>query len=120
MSEPNFTDGRLIIEGHGGRKFELLESVWKHITKDRNRTYYEDNFNKIVETLKSPDRVLQSEKDIDVNYYEKQFDDLYLFGNTVLGRMYNYVLVNLYENQIKTVYFSRTLKNKKVLWMRKP
>jgi hypothetical protein len=119
MSEPQFEKGCIIIKNHEGEEYVLMESVWNHIVEENSRKYYISHFDKIIETINTPDRILQSEKDIDVVYYEKKFTDFYVLDNAVIGRVYNYVLINIYDKKVLTVYYNPRQQNKKVLWPKK-
>jgi len=119
MSEPQFNNGCITIKNHEGVEYALHESVWEHVVEDNSRKYYVQHFDKIIKTISDPDRILQSKKDIDVKYYEKKFTDFHILDNAVIGLVYNYVLVNVYEKQIKTIYISPRQKNEKVLWQKK-
>jgi hypothetical protein len=113
--KPHFKNGRYIIKGFHKKDFELTEYTWSHILKDRSRLYFEDHFDKIEAALKKPDRILQSNKEENVVYYERFFDNFFI-GNTVLGRVYVYILVNTKTERIRTVYFNPRRKGKKQIW----
>ena len=120
MDEPSFQGGKLAVENHKGVEFELDEKTWnEHILGDHSRNYYKDNFGKVIETIKNPDRILQSKKDIDVQVYEKRFTDFFLSDNAVLGLVYNYVVVRVYDNRVLTFYPSKNPKNGDVIWTKK-
>lgn len=115
-------NGLYIIEGFEGRKFELLQRTWEnHILRDKSRWYFKEQFDKIIETLKRPDCILQSPHDEKyekyVVCYVKKFNDLYIW-NTVTAIAYVYVVVNLNNNNIRTVYDSPNLKKWKQIWQR--
>jgi hypothetical protein len=103
MEEPKFKNGELFIEDYSGRQVILAEKAWKHIIIDRNRTYFEQNFKKIKETLQKPDHVRESTQEKNVVIYERFFDDFYI-TNSVLGRAYIDVVVNWSTNRIRSVY----------------
>jgi hypothetical protein len=99
--------------------FELRKSTWeKHILRERTRWYLKGQFNKVVETLANPDYILQSPKEQNVASYVKRYDDLHIL-NTIMARAYLYVLVNLNNNNIRTVYSNPGLKEWVGLWRKK-
>ena len=99
--------------------FELHKRTWEdHILVDRTRWYLKGQFNKVVETLLNPDYILKSPSENNVAAYAKKFEDLHIF-NTVMARAYLYVLVNLNNNNIRTVYTNPELKGWKQLWPKK-
>lgn len=116
MGRPKFKHGSFIIKDYSGRKLQLYERAWTHITKERNRDYFERLFDKIVETIRNPSQVRKSTQENNVVIYEKAFDDFYI-TNTVLGRAYINVVVNWNTNRIRTVYPSRRKRQKgKLIW----
>ena len=99
MGRPEFKHGSFIIKDYSGRKLQLSERTWTHITDERSRDYFERLFDKIVETIKDPSQVRKSTKENNVVIYEKDFDDFYI-TNTVLGRAYVNVVANWNTNRI--------------------
>jgi hypothetical protein len=105
-----------VIEGFEGRKFELSQKTWEmHILKDRARSHYKGQFNKIVETLEKPEYILQSPKEEYVAFYVKKFNDLYIL-NTVTAITYLYICVNVNNNNIRTIYDNPELKGWERIW----
>ncbi len=90
----------------------------EHILRERTRWYLKGQFNKVVETLANPDYILQSPKEQNVASYVKRYDDLHIL-NTIMARAYLYVLVNLNNNNIRTVYSNPGLKEWVSLWRKK-
>ena len=119
MDKPDFKKGACIIKDYQGLSLELSERQWAHITKERGRRYFERSFEKIVDTLRTPDQVRQSTQEKNVLIYEKEFDDLYI-TNTVLGRAYVNVIVNIKTLIIRTAFPSKNKRKKgKVVWQKK-
>ncbi len=107
------------IKGFKGRNFELQKITWEnHILKDKTRWHLKKQFDKVIETLKQPDYILQSPKEHYVVSYVKKYSDLYIL-NTVTAIAYLYVLVNLNNNNIRTVYDNPNLKRWKRIWPKK-
>lgn len=107
------------IKGFHGRNFELQKITWEdHILKDKTRWHLKGQFDKVVETLKRPDYILRSPKEHYVASYVKKFNDLYIW-DTVIATAYLYVLVNLNNNNIRTVYDNPALKKWKRIWPKK-
>ena len=102
------------MASYSGRKLQLYERTWTHITKERNRDYFERLFDKIVETIRNPSQVRKSTQENNVVIYEKAFDDFYI-TNTVLGRAYINVVLNWNTNRIRTVYPSRRKRQNGIL-----
>lgn len=117
MGEPIFdASGVCTITGFEGRAFEIHETTWHgHILKDRTRWYLKGQFEKVIDTLKSPDYILQSPSEKTAVAYAKKFNDLYIW-NTVAAIAYLYVLVNIRTGYIRTVYIDPKLKNWKRIW----
>jgi len=117
MENPIFNKGICILTDHEGRQLELSEKTWKiHIIIENKREYFRYQFDKIVLTLLSPDRIIEDSKEKDVFHYEKFFDDFYIL-NTVLQQAYVYVIANLKTLRIRTVYANRKQRTKgKVVW----
>lgn len=111
-------EGLCIIKGFQGRNFELGKKTWEHILKDKGRWHLKEQFDKVVETLKRQDYILQSPSENYVVSYTKHFNDLYIL-DTVLARAYLYVLVDLNTNIIRTVYDNFKLKRWKRIWPKK-
>ena len=118
MNQPIFTDGYFKFEGHNGQIFELKQETWEnHILRDRSRWYFGNHFEKILETLKEPDYILQSPSEQITVSYVKKYEDFYIL-NTVMARAYLYILVNTENNIIKTIYDNPKLKNWKCIYER--
>jgi hypothetical protein len=97
----------------------LRKRTWEgHILKDKSRWFLKGQFNKIVETLRNPDYILQSPSENNAVAYAKKFDDLHII-DTVMARAYLYVLVNLNNYNIRTVYSNPQLKGWKQIWPKK-
>ena len=108
--KPIFENGVYVINGKDGRQLELTEKTWTgHILKNRNRRYLEAHFDKVLDVLASPDYVLQSPSEKNVVSFAKFYDDFNIIG-TVTVRAYLYVLVNLNNNKIRTIYTNERLK----------
>ena len=106
-------------KGFRGRNFVMTQKTWEdHILGNNSRRYLKSQFDKVIETLESPDYILQSPAESRVVSYVKLFDDLYL-TDTVLRRAYLYILVNLNTNIIRTVYDNPKLKKWKKTWPKK-
>ena len=118
MGKPEFKRGIHIIKDYSGRKLELSERVWKHITEERGRDYFERFFGKIVETLRKPSAVKKSSKMTNVVIYERFFDDFYI-THSVLGHAFVNVVVNWKTNRVLTAYTSIKRKKGRILWPRK-
>lgn len=123
--QPIFKDGSLIIYGrdttNAGKKrqLELTERTWKeHILVDKGRAYLQNHFDKIIDTLKNPDYILRSPSDKNVGSFAKHYDDFCIF-DSVTAELYLYVLVNLNNNRIRTIYTNPKLKEWKKIWPRK-
>lgn len=102
MAKPEFKRGSITITDYSGRKLRLFKRAWTHIIQERNRVYFERQFDKIIKTVKQPSQVRASAKEKNVVIYEKFFDDFYI-TNTVLGRAYVDVVANWKTNVIRTV-----------------
>jgi len=119
VGSPQFINGVLKVKTFEGRIFELRETTWfDHILKDRSREYLRDHFDKILETLKEPDYILQSPAEGQVVSYVKYFTDFRIW-NTVTAMAYLYVLVNLSTDRIRTIYTNVRLKGWHRLWPKK-
>jgi hypothetical protein len=120
MNEPIFDkSGICTIVGLFGRSFTMHTTTWNgHILKDRTRRHLRGQFRKVVDTLKNPDYILRSPSEKNVVSYVKKFNDLYLL-NTVTAIAYLYVVVNISNNNIRTVYDNPALKNWKRIWLKK-
>jgi hypothetical protein len=117
--QPNFKNGVCKIKGFKGRNFKLHQSTWKkHILKDRTRWYLKKHFDKIVETLKKPDSILQSPREGNVASFAKRFEGFYIWNKATVTT-YLYVLVNMEDNNIRTVYTNPKLKRWKRRWPKK-
>ncbi|MBN1796713.1 MAG: hypothetical protein JW804_08570 [Sedimentisphaerales bacterium] len=116
-NKPIFHDGVCNLADLEGRNIELKEETWEnHIIKENKREYFRYQFDKIILTLQSPDRIVNDSKEKDVVHYEKHFDDFYIL-NTVLQQAYVYVIVNWKTLRIRTVYADRKQRTKgKVIW----
>ena len=116
-NKPIFSKGGLCkIKGFRGRTFELRENTWKkHILKDRSRWHLKSQFDKVLETLRRPDCILQSPGERNVASYVRKFENFIIWG-TVSVTAYLYVLVNLKNNKIRTVYDNPKLKRWKRIW----
>ena len=118
MSKPIFQKGKIVVEAHGGLKIEIPERQWKHIIQERNRRYFQNQFDKIAQTLSDPDRKIKSKKQKNVFIYERFFDDFYI-QNTVLGHAYIYVVVNTKTERLNTAYADRSQQTKgMVVWQK--
>ena len=110
--------GVWVFKGFQGRHFQLHKKTWEsHILRDKNRYYLRNQFDKIADTLKDPDCILQSPQEHYVGIYVKKYNDLFIM-NTALARAYLYVLVNLNTNIIRTVYSNPRLKGWKRKWQK--
>lgn len=118
MGKPKFKDGKSIIVDYAKRKLELPEYAWNHIIKERKRDYFEQFFDKIVQTLQKPSTVKKSRKMENVVIYERYFDDFYV-TDSVLGRAFVNVIVNWKTKRILTAYPSLKRKKGRILWPRK-
>lgn len=123
--QPIFKDGSFVIHGRDTtsaakkRQFELTERTWnEHILADNSRTYLQNNFDKIIDTLKNPDYILRSPSEKNVGSFAKHYDDFCIFDK-VTAKLYLYVLVNLNNNRIRTIYTNPKLKGWKKIWPRK-
>ncbi len=115
---PIFQGGAFVIKGHDGKQFELTEQTWRHIVQDNSSKYLEAHFDKIAETLEHPDFILKSPKEESVKAFVKFFDDFYIL-NTVTARVFLYVLVNVNNCRIRTVYTNSALKGWEQEWKKK-
>jgi hypothetical protein len=99
-----------------GCAFELSRDTWEnHILIDRSRWYLGNQFDKVIGTLQNPDYILQSPTEHNVAADVKKYDDLHIL-DTVMARAYLYVLVNLNNLKIRTVYSNPDLKTWKKIW----
>jgi len=116
MDKPDFKNGYVTITDYAGRELQMTERAWVHVTRERNRQYFERLFDKITQTLKDPSQVRQSTQEKNVVIYESLFNDFYI-TDTVLGRAYVNVVVNWNTNLIRTAYPSRRKRQKgKLIW----
>ena len=115
MTEPTFKNGRYVISGHDSTEFELEDYTWLHIIKEKNRAYIEVHFDKIIKTLQKPQFILQSPSEEDVRVYVRHFKDFHI-GNSIIGWVYVYILVNINTNRVRTIYTNPKLKNWKKIW----
>jgi hypothetical protein len=118
MNQPIFNNGSLSLKDYKEQIFKLYQETWEnHILKDRIRWHLMGHFDKITETIKEPDYVLQSPSEQMVVAYVKRYEDFYIL-DTVRAKAYLYVLVDLYTNIIKTIYDNPKLKQWKILYER--
>jgi len=119
-NQPIFSkNGLCKVKGFKGRIFELQKSTWEdHIIKDRPRWHLREQFDKVIETLKQPDYILRSPKEHHVVSYVKKYSNLYIW-DTVTAIAYLYVLVNLKNNNIRTIYDNPKLKRWECIWPKK-
>ena len=119
-NKPIFTkDGFCKIKGFHGRTIELRKNTWeKHILKDRSRWHLKAQFDKVLETLRRPDYIFQSPAEKKVASYVRKFEN-FIILDTVSVTAYLYVLVDLKNNRIRTVYNNPRLKRWKRIWPKK-
>ena len=117
MVEPNFINKECSIEDNQEHVLVLSEKTWfQHIVKDRGREYLRNQFEKVSQTIQSPERIIKSVQEKNVVIYERCFDDLYI-TDTVLGRACVFVVANWNTNRIRTVYTNPNRKTiGEVLW----
>ena len=117
MAEPVFTNSEYSITDNQGHVLVLSEKTWlQHIVKDRGRGYLKHQFEKVAETIESPERIIESLKEKNVVIYERCFGDLYI-TDTVLGRACVFVVANWKTGRIRTVYTNPNKKKQgQVLW----
>jgi formyltetrahydrofolate hydrolase len=117
MAEPVFTNSECSITDNQGHVLVLSEKTWlQHIVKDRGREYLKHQFEKVAETIESPERIINSRKEKNVVIYERCFDDLFI-TDTVLVRSCVFVVANWKTGRIRTVYTNPNKKKQgEVLW----
>ncbi len=114
---PIFKNEVCIITDIEGRKLELRRNTWEvHILGEHKRDYFRYQFDKIILTVKQPDRIIKDSKEENVVHYEKHFNDFGIL-NTVLRQAYIYVIANWQTMRIRTIYANNKQRTKgKVLW----
>ncbi len=117
MVEPVFTNSGCSITDSQGHVLVLSEKTWfLHVIKDRARDYVKNQFDKVTQTIQSPERIIRSQKEKNVVIYERCFDDLYI-TDTVLGKACLFVVANWKTGRIRTVYTNPNRKKQgEVLW----
>ena len=117
MVEPVFINSECSITDNQGHVLVLSEKTWlQHIVKDKGRGYLKRQFEKVTETVESPERIIKSRAEKNVVIYERLFDDFFI-TNTVLGRAYLFVVANWKTGRIRTGYTNpNKQKQGKVLW----
>ena len=117
MAKPIFTDSECRITDNQGHVFTLSEKTWsQHIVKDRGRGYLEHQFEKVVQTVASPERIIQSKQEKNVVIYEREFDDLFI-TDTVFVRAFVYVVANWKTGRVRTVYTNPSRRQQgQVIW----
>jgi hypothetical protein len=117
MVEPVFTNSECSITDNQGNVLVLSEKTWlQHIVKDRGRGYLKHQFEKVAQTIQSPERIIKSQQEKNVFIYERCFDDLYI-TDTVLGRACVFVVANWKTGRVRTVYTNPNRKKQgEVLW----
>jgi hypothetical protein len=117
MDNPIFSKGVCVLTDYAGRHLELGEGTWKvHIVVDKKREYFRYQFDKIVLTLLSPDRIIEDSAEKDVFHYEKFFNEFFIL-NTVLQQAYIYVVANWKTLRIRTILANKKQRTKgKVIW----
>jgi predicted GNAT family acetyltransferase len=117
MAEPIFTDGECRITDNQGHVLALSEKTWsQHIIRDRARGYLEHQFEKVVQTVEAPERIIESKQEKNVIIYERRFDDLFI-TDTVFARAFFYVVANRKTGRIRTVYTNPNRRQQgQVIW----
>ena len=114
--KPKFKNGICILKDYAGRFLELPKYAWDHIIDEHNRRYFERSFDKLAQTLRGPSVVRKSTSSVDCVIYERFFDYIYIV-NSVLGRAYISVVVNLKTKRIRTAYVNpRKRKKGAIVW----
>lgn len=117
MDNSVFDDGKLVVTNHEGDEFVFLKEIWDdHILEARHRLFYTSNFDKIIETIRNPDRILKGSHNS--HNYEKRFFDLYKIDNAVLGAQYNYVCIDVRKKEVRTVFSNVKQKKGEILWQK--
>lgn len=116
MAEPIFTNGECSVEDNLSHVLILSEKSWQHVVGDRGRDYLKHQFEKVSETIQSPDRILKSQREQNVAIYERWFGDLYI-ADRISVPAWVYVVASWNTGTIRTVYTNRKRKNRwEVLW----
>lgn len=119
MDKPKFIDDVCVIRDYAKRNIKLPKTSWRHVVSDRGRIYFQRHYDKIADTIKKPDQVRQSTQSKNVYLYEKKFDDFYI-TNTVLGRFYVTVVIDIKLKIVKTFYIALRKRQKgKLIWPQK-
>ncbi len=95
------------------RKIRFTDERWQHI--EDTHPEMRDQFEKIKETLSTPDIVIQSKTDLQVELFFKKY------LNTPVSEKFLCVVVKFLSNDafIITAYFTDTIKKGDILWQKR-
>ena len=118
---PNFGNApATLLAGYDGNAYALYKRTWELKLSRPERSHVEHNYDKLVQTLKSPDEVRRSTQHKDCFIAYKKFDNYWVVPGvsapTPPGLKYFAVVCDAKRNVIKTFFPARTMKEGKKLW----
>jgi hypothetical protein len=85
--QPNFGGGKtVVLEGYDGALYTLSKTTWDLKISHPERSHLQHNYEKLVETLKSPDDVRGSQQHEDCFIAYKKYERYWVIPGVELSR----------------------------------